>query len=1002
VNPTFTGRYVVERELGRGGMATVYLTQDLKLHRQVALKVLRPELVASLGTERFLREIEIAARLSHPHILPLHDSGEAQGRLYYAMPYVHGESLRQKLEREGQLPVPEVIAIVQAVASALTYAHQQGIVHRDIKPENILLSKSSDRSALHPMVADFGIARALDQAGGERLTETGLALGTPAYMSPEQAATGRLDGRSDIYALGCVTYEMLVGSPPFTGPTAQAILARHAVDPPPPLHTVRATVPEAVEWAVEQALAKVPADRFATADEFARAMLTEHPARPKRRRAARRRTKLALGVSAGIAAAGIGAVMLRGSSPPPVLSSASTIAVLPFLSATADTALQRLGRDLAVTISATLDGVGEIKTADRLSIADATADKGRIAPSEAATLARRLGASSFLRGTLVGAGENVRLDAGLYDVNGLAPVAEGITVGGHRDSLVALTDSVVWALLRQVWQRGESPTPSLAGVTTRSIPALRAFLTGERELEKDRWEAAALGYKTAIAADSTFWLAHSRYTLTRYWLDQPVEPEILETVRRHQEALPERERMLTQAVLTTHRTPRLKLERHRAITQRFPDYWPGWFMYADALFHWGSGMGYDWTETLDAFRRVVTLNPDLLPAWEHIFHLSLGKDTEEAVKAHARLTELGWAPPDRPNIGRVARLEVGIARAGGVIPPTLFPLADSVAAVGVSTRVPEDVRLEGGPLGQLMLGFPAAQLELNRRKLNIDGVPPQVRLALQAANAWAWAARGRWDSALTILNQLATLHPGPIVGGRPLLAVESYALASVGAWLGVTEAALADQRRPKAIAAIGQVADTSLRREQECRLAWFDGILAFARRDHRGLRQARSRAARSGYRQANLVDRSLGAFEKALEGDRKRAGRELAELEEYCITHEDCNSFTPYSGIQRFAATSWLRETGDLDPAARLSTWADSPSGGWMWTLGDALAGPAYLLRAQIEETQGDSAVAIRYYRLFLQRYDQPMPSHTHLVKEARAALARLSGQSDSTLSPTQ
>ena len=191
-------RYPIERQIGRGGMATVYLATDLKLHRRVALKVLDRDLGDQLGNERFLREIEIAARLTHPHILPLHDSGAVQGRLFYVMPYVEGESLRQRLERESELSLEETLSITKAVASALDYAHRQGVVHRDIKPENILLHQGE------PLVADFGVARALDAAGGEKLTETGLALGTPAYMSPEQAASGRLDGRSDVYALGCV------------------------------------------------------------------------------------------------------------------------------------------------------------------------------------------------------------------------------------------------------------------------------------------------------------------------------------------------------------------------------------------------------------------------------------------------------------------------------------------------------------------------------------------------------------------------------------------------------------------------------------------------------------------------------------------------------------------------------------------------------------------------------------------------------------------------------
>jgi serine/threonine protein kinase len=259
-------RYTIERELGHGGMSRVYLAQDLQHHRPVALKVLRPELTVVLGVERFLREIEIASRLHHPHILPLLDSDEADGLLYYVMPYA-GESLRERLIRERQLPLPDTIAISRQVADALQFAHSQDLVHRDIKPENILLTGDG------AMVADFGIARAITVAGGDLLTSTGIVVGTPTYMSPEQGAgEPRLDGRSDVFSLGCVVYEMLSGTPPFVGATAQAIQARRVADPVPPLRTVREAIPEPVEVAIERALAKVPADRFTTAAQFADAL----------------------------------------------------------------------------------------------------------------------------------------------------------------------------------------------------------------------------------------------------------------------------------------------------------------------------------------------------------------------------------------------------------------------------------------------------------------------------------------------------------------------------------------------------------------------------------------------------------------------------------------------------------------------------------------------------------------------------------------------------------
>ena len=260
-------RYTIERELGSGGMATVYLAHDLKHDRKVALKVLRPELAAVIGAERFLAEIKTTAALQHPHILPLFDSGHADGFLFYVMPLIEGESLRDRLTREHQLPVDDAVRLAKEIASALDYAHRHGVIHRDIKPENILLHDGQAQ------VADFGIALAVSHAGGNRMTETGLSLGTPGYMSPEQATGERtLDARSDVYSLGCLLYEMLAGEPPHTGPTVQAVIAAVVTKDPIPLGERRKTVPLGVQIAVQKALAKLPADRFATAEAFAKAL----------------------------------------------------------------------------------------------------------------------------------------------------------------------------------------------------------------------------------------------------------------------------------------------------------------------------------------------------------------------------------------------------------------------------------------------------------------------------------------------------------------------------------------------------------------------------------------------------------------------------------------------------------------------------------------------------------------------------------------------------------
>ncbi|HZN97731.1 MAG TPA: serine/threonine-protein kinase, partial [Gemmatimonadales bacterium] len=987
---TVLGGYEITGELGRGGMATVYLAQDLKLHRQVALKVLRRQLAASLGSERFLREIAIAARLSHPHILPLHDSGEADGQLYYAMPYVAGESLRQKLVREGQLPVAEVIGIVSAVAGALSYAHQQGIIHRDIKPENILLTRNTSDGTPHPMVADFGIARAVDKAGGERLTETGIALGTPAYMSPEQASPdSRLDSRSDIYSLGCVAYEMLAGEPPFTGPSAQAIVARHAVDPVPPLRTVRSTVPEPVELAIERALAKVPADRFPTATEFAKALLRPEPKRVPRRAPSAGRLRLALGAAVAVLASGSILILLRDSPRPAVIDKAASMAVLPFFPAGRDTALTRLGRDLAVTVSTSLNDVGGIKTTDRLSVADATAGSHGLSAGDGAALARRLGATSFLRGRVERVGDQVRLNIGLFATGDVVPLSPGITVTADPDSIGALTDSVAWSVLRAIWQRGEPPSPSLSDITTHSLPALRNFLEGERELALEHWQEAGLAFQSAIAADSSFWLAHFRYALTQFWLERPVEPEVLGAISQHRNQFTEPERLLAEGFLALD-TIDVRLKRLRVVTQRFPDYWPGWLLYADHLHHNGPSLGHDWSEAIQAFRRAVALNPKLAPAWTHMAWLAAGKDPALVSEAHSRLSELGYPPAGWPDERFQFQLDEAVSRAGGVLPDDMYDVADSVADYIVSP--------EGEGMAQLMAlkllqaGFPTAQLALNQRVLVAGRATPDLVTWFRGVNAWAWASRGAWDSALTIMMDVTAKHPGPYRGGKPVISLSSYALAVLGVWLGVTPNNTAEQRRPLAAKVVAELPDGEDKHDALGRLAWFDGLLGFAAGDRRAVRAAREAAARSGYQQKDLVDRSLWAFDQALAGNRTEAGRTLAQLEEECVTRIGCNHRTPNRAVQRLAAAQWLQETEELERAARLLRYQDEPNRGYDWLPRDALAGPTYLARARIEERRGNSALALEYYEQFLRRYDSPVAALRPLIDEARRARARLPG----------
>src|SRR5262245_5651697 len=351
VSAVLAGRYRIERELGRGGMAVVFLAEDLRHHRPVAIKVLLPELAALLGAERFLREIETAARLHHPHILALYDSGADGGLLYYVMPYAEGESLRQRLEQEKQLPVADALRIASEVADALDYAHRRGVVHRDIKPENILLSEQ------HAVVADFGIARAIVAAGGERLTATGVAIGTPGYMSPEQTMGGRdLDGRSDQYSLGCVLYEMLAGQPPFTGPTAESVAHQHLNVAPRPVTDLRPAVPRDVELAIQRSLAKAAADRFSSGAEFAAAIAqpaapTPVPAAAPPPGPSRRRSMIVAGGAVVLTALAITLWRLWPSlfpGPPPDLAKKSWILVAEFDGPSADSSVVTATRDMVM------------------------------------------------------------------------------------------------------------------------------------------------------------------------------------------------------------------------------------------------------------------------------------------------------------------------------------------------------------------------------------------------------------------------------------------------------------------------------------------------------------------------------------------------------------------------------------------------------------------------------------------------------------------------------
>jgi serine/threonine-protein kinase len=626
-------RYRIERELGRGGMATVFLARDLRHDRPVALKVLRPEL-AVLGPERFLQEIRIAARLQHPHILPVHDSGEAAGRLWYTMPYVEGESLRQRLARDGQLPLDQAVRLITQVLGALGYAHARGVIHRDIKPENILLEGDE------AVVADFGVARAISAAGDSRLTETGLALGTPTYMSPEQAAASReLDGRSDLYAVGCVLYEMLAGQPPFGGATAQQLLARHAMDPVPPLRTVRATVPEGLERSVMRALAKAPADRFPTAAAFAEALATSRdtavtsPATPAFR--GRRRT-------GALAAAGLALVLilvgyLRWPQPAVALDP-NLVAVVPFRVRGAAPELGYLREGMIDLVAARLTGGGGAQAADPRAVMaawrqTAKSEADDLPERDALGLARGLGAGQLLLGGVVGTPGHVALNASLLPVGGGSARAEA-RVEGAADSLPQLVDRLIAQLITE----GAGARNGLDGLVNTPLPALRLYLEGQAAQRRAEYSDAVARFGQALDMDSTFAVAGMALASAAGWTNAPgAGRRGLERAWASRDRLSERDKALVIAEVGPAYPATSTLVQHLDAWERAVDLAPDqpvrWYELGDVYFHDGPFLRIEGSlrRAAEAFRRSVALDSNTA-ALGHLLEVAVLDDDTAAVR----------------------------------------------------------------------------------------------------------------------------------------------------------------------------------------------------------------------------------------------------------------------------------------------------------------------------------------------------------------------------------
>jgi serine/threonine protein kinase/Flp pilus assembly protein TadD len=474
IRSAFQENYTIDRELGRGGMSTVYLAQDAKHERLVALKVLHPDLAATLGPERFLREIKLAARLNHPHILPLHDSGETAGFLYYVMPYVEGESLRERLDRDHQLPVEEAVHHGRAIASALDYAHRQNIVQRDIKPENVMLYEGE------AMVMDFGIAKAVSAAGSETLTQTGMMVGTPAYVSPEQAAgETNLDGRSDQFSLGCVVYEMLTGERAFSGPTAQAVMARRFTETAKPVRVLRSSVPESVEKAITRAMSINVDGRYKSAAQFAQALGSGNLATPSD----------------------------TATLPHQAVASAKSVAVLPFSNMSNDAENEYFADGMAEEIINALSKIQSLRVASR-TVSFALKGKNE----DLAEVGKKLRVSTVLDGSVRRMGNRLRITAQLVNV------ADGYQLWSDRydremEDVFAIQDDISQAIvkaLRVILTEGEKKQIEKARAV--NVQAYDYYLRGRQyfhQLRRKSLEYAKQMFNKAIEIDPEYARAHA-------------------------------------------------------------------------------------------------------------------------------------------------------------------------------------------------------------------------------------------------------------------------------------------------------------------------------------------------------------------------------------------------------------------------------------------------------------------------------------------------------------
>jgi tetratricopeptide (TPR) repeat protein len=1007
------GPYRVVREVGRGGMARVYAAEDPRHERAVALKVLHQGIVTSVGRQRFLQEIKLAARLQHPHILPVFDSGESEGRLWYAMPYVRGETLRDRLRREPRLPIPEAIRIAREVALALDYAHREGVVHRDIKPANILLA---DGQAL---VADFGIARALDQGlgagddeGSEPLTMTGLAIGTPAYMSPEQAHAGApVDGRSDLYSLAGVLYEMLAGEPPFSGPTAQAVLARRFTEPAPSARGLRDDVPESLDGVIQRALARDPADRFQSAAEFARALesSTAPPANsvpiapPVSKHATPLRRRLAPGLALAalaLLALGIATVVRphRRAGAGPALDPA-LVAVLPFRVSATDSGLASLREGMVDLMHAKLTGEAGLRAVDPRAVLSAWQRQGQPGSSEhpdaaALEVGRRLGAGKVLVGSMVSVHDRLVLSAALLDARSGRSQAQA-SIEGPADSLGALVDRLSVDLL--ALHAGESQE-RLGGLGGYSWPVLQAYIAGRAAGRDGRYLEAGQQFSRALSLDSTFALAALAQLGVMSMIDRfdlgegESEPERWDRASRLawtvRDRLSPRDRSLLMAAIGPRYPAYSSLFDVRsaweAAVAEAPDAAEIWANLADLQFHQGRLLGLqDRQPVVAAFQRAWMLDSTYAFPLEHLIDLAADAGDTARVRALSRIYL------DRhPNSELADYIRWRAAQAMG----------DRPALAAVRARIPQMslATLQRIVGWSQLLGYDLTDADLAARAmLARAGTQAEVASAI-TEQVQLLANRGHLREATR--HQISGLR-------LPQWRSDYYTLTGIRFYGGDTAEANTvatrlerDLLRPLPPDSVTR----EIRYQEGCVVAQWrvsqndtTGVAAMAARlRHLAVGDAGHRGVLLPGEPAGCVT-SLEATVAVLTG--RPNARSLVDRQDSILRAGTMNA----SGESRFGTGG--QQPGNLEVAHLLERLGDyagalavvrrrlyNYKSSMLWYL------PTYLEQeAKLAAATGDRTGAIRAYRHYLTLMAEPDSAYLPAVREARAQVAKLVGEQD-------